>query len=66
MKLYLAVTKDEYELPVYVEDSVSSLAKLVGMSRTNLGKHFNGKVGEARFIPYRFVKVEVKDWEDHN
>lgn len=35
MMLYLAVTNDEYELPVAVADSKSELARMTGISRKN-------------------------------
>ena len=35
MKLYMAVTNDEYELPVAVADSKTELANMTGISRKN-------------------------------
>lgn len=34
--LYVATTKDEYELPIAVADSVSELAKMLGMRSTTI------------------------------
>ena len=34
--LYIATTKDKYELPIAVADSVSELAKMLGMKSTTI------------------------------
>lgn len=34
--LYMATTKDEYELPIAVADSVSELAEMLGMRATTI------------------------------
>lgn len=34
--LYMATTKDEYELPIAVADSVSELAEMLGMKSTTI------------------------------
>jgi len=36
MKLYLAVTPDEYELPIYVCDSGKELAEKLGVSQSTI------------------------------
>lgn len=65
MKLFLAVTRDEYELPVFVEDSVRELSEKVGIGKPTLYRHFNGKIkGNKDCLfqtPYKFVRVEVED-----
>ena len=61
MNLYLAVTKDEYELPVFIEDTIVALSKKVGLSRSVLSRQMCGLIGESRFTPYKYVKVEVED-----
>ena len=64
MKLFMIVTKDEYELPVAVSDSIRELAKMQHLSYRSLvscfckGRH----PGRAEFKYYkRFVTVEVDD-----
>lgn len=56
MKLYMKVTKDEYELPLIVEDSPTKLAQRLGL-----------KVGSVTSMVSKnrsgFVKVEVDDEE---
>lgn len=56
MKLYMKVTKDEYELPLIVEDSPTKLAERLGL-----------KVGSVTSMVSKnrsgFVKVEVDDEE---
>lgn len=56
MKLYMKVTKDEYELPLIVEDSPTRLAERLGL-----------KVGSVTSMVCKnrsgFVKVEVDDEE---
>lgn len=59
MKLYLFVTKDEYELPMVIADTPSKLARKIGVSthavyngisRFRANKHSKGR--------YRIVEVE--------
>ena len=50
--LYMAVTKDEYELPIAVADSVSELAEMLDMEPTTISIYLSlGRPG--------FVKVAV-------
>lgn len=62
-KLYMAVTKDQYELPIAVAGSAVELAKMVGTSadtvRSLISKNlYNG----YKHSPYR--RVEVDDDSD--
>lgn len=64
MVLYMAVTPDEYELPVAVEDSPMKLARKIRVSpqwiRHNLTlsqERYNNRRGRG----YRYRKVEVED-----
>ena len=36
MKLYIKTTKDKYELPVAVADSVEELAKMIGLTKASV------------------------------
>lgn len=58
--LYLAVTSDEYELPIFVEDSANKLAKKLGVSQNSvylaISKNLSGKI-QGRKI----VKVEIRE-----
>ena len=58
-KLYLYVTKDEYELPLVVEETAAALAGKVG---TTPNVVYSGISRELRGGPRsRFKKVEVVD-----
>ena len=60
--LWLAVTEDEYELPLCVEESAQELADSLGLKRTSIytsiHNNLNGKVSGQRF-----VKVFYKNYE---
>lgn len=61
MKVYMMVTKDEYELPLAVADSAKELAEITGRSVNTIRSaicHFKRRGG---FSIYR--KVEVEDDE---
>ena len=60
MTLWLAVTTDEYELPIAVADSVIELAKMVGVSENAIYQTVrNHKVGKVKkkVCPYMKIKV---------
>lgn len=52
-KLYLYVTDDRYELPIFVEDSAAELAKKLGISTntvySSISHEKNGNVHRSRF-----------------
>lgn len=58
--LYLAVTADEYELPVCVEDTAEKLAKKLGISRnavnSSISKNLSGKIQGRKII-----KVQIEE-----
>lgn len=58
-KLYLYVTKNEYELPLVVEETAAELARKVGTTRNAVN---SGISHEMRGGPRsRFKKVEVEE-----
>lgn len=63
MKLYLMVTKDKYELPTGVYDSIEEMAEKNGLKvstiHTQLSKYKHKTVNY--YIPYR--RVEIDDEE---
>lgn len=63
--LYMAVTPDEYELPIAVEDQMGKLARTLRMPRSYLDQLLSKqKRGlSLRNPPFRLYKVEV-DWEE--
>ena len=60
MNLYMAVTADRYELPVYVADSVPELARATGRNPASIHAaitlSYSGKYGGIKFL-----KVEVSE-----
>lgn len=54
MRIYMEVTRDEYELPMAVADSPAMLAQICGVSRdcvsSSCSKYRSGKYKSARFI----------------
>lgn len=64
--LYMAVTPDEYELPIAVEETMGQLARTLKMSRSYLDQLFaKQKRGMSmRNPPFYIRKVEVNMEED--
>lgn len=58
--LYLAVTADEYELPMIVEDRAVTLAQKLGLTRdaiySAINYNYSGKI-----TGYRIIKIELED-----
>jgi hypothetical protein len=63
--LYMAVTPDEFELPIAVEDQMGKLARTLKMPRSYLDQLFSKqKKGlSMRNPPFYIRKVEV-NWEE--
>ena len=64
-KLYMAVTNDEYELPVAVSDRLCEVARMTGKRRCNVSKMLARKDDET-YNPtglYRYIVVEVDEEE---
>ena len=55
--MYMKVTKDRYEFPLLIADSVDELANIAGVHRTTIFRDIKRK-GSG------FVKVEVSNDED--
>lgn len=60
MRLYMAVTADEYELPLIVSDKVKDIAKYSGTSESNVYYGINYDYSGKR-KKMKFVRVEVND-----
>lgn len=60
MRLYMAVTADEYELPLIVSDKVKDIAKYAGTGERNIyqGIYHNFP---GRKTKIKFVRVDVND-----
>lgn len=60
-KLYMVVTLDKYELPLYVADSVAELSEwsgnTIGAIYSLMSKAKNGKIKRSRFISVDISEV---------
>lgn len=56
--LYMEVTKDEYEFPIHICDTIKELCQVSGASETNI-KSCLSKVKHGVLKKCRFVKVEL-------
>ncbi len=64
MKLYMAVTADEYELPLMVTNSAAFLAETFGIKLNTVYIEIaQGANGKRR--GFRFVRVEVDEDEEY-
>lgn len=67
MKLYMAVTPDEYELPMEIAETPSELARKVGVHRSSVSNAISRRKRgcqsrkSKRMTKYWFVTVEVDD-----
>lgn len=59
MRLYLATTKDEYELPIAVADSPSQLADLLGVKRERVNQNLSKKIKG-------WYKIDIEEEESEN
>lgn len=57
MFVYMAITKDKYELPIAVADSCNELARILGIKPN----HISSSMSKARKKGYksRYIKVEI-------
>lgn len=60
-RLYIAVTNDEYELPVFIEETLDSLGEKVGVSGSNICHHLRGTAKCKPHTPYKYVRIEVME-----
>lgn len=67
MKLYMAVTPDKYELPVFVEKDIIKLSRLTGQSANSIrsticrNRKRKTKYRYNNRTKYRFYSVEVEE-----
>lgn len=73
--LYMAVTNDKFELPVYIADSSRELAKVVGIATSTVLTYICRNRNMERYrekdncnrlskTKYRFVKIELPDTDE--
>jgi len=60
MFIWMAVTADEYELPLCIADSGNDLGRRLGVSAHTIRSNINKKCKKARG-KIKYVKVEVND-----
>lgn len=56
--VYMKVTKDEYELPVAIADSIAELAKMLGVTRQHIYDSMRHAKQRGHKTPY--IKVEIE------
>ncbi len=67
--LYMAVTADVFELPLFVSDSVKELALTTGFSMANIHSRLSKERKGIRRVQggrsgIKFVRIEMDDLED--
>ena len=63
MKLYLVVTKDEYQLPIAVAESIRELAQMTGSRTESLATVFS-HLRKRPNQKYKYLEIEVDDYDD--
>lgn len=64
MKLYMGVTPDKYELPLFVADSLKELSKMSGFDYDSV-RHLISKRSSGKNKGIKFIKItidEEKEW----
>lgn len=60
MKLYLGVTPDKYELPLFVADSLKELSKMSGFDYDSI-RHRISKNSSGRNKGIKFIRIELEE-----
>ena len=63
MKVWMKVTRDQYELPIAIADSPQELSMLVGSNADNINACI-AKVAAGVTKKSQYVKVEIEDYEE--
>lgn len=63
MVLYMAVSRDKYELPVAVAESVNELARMLGINEGTIYNHIS-LVGKNRIRKQKYFRIEVEEESD--
>ena len=64
MKLYLAVTKDEYELPYAIADTQADLARILGVDPQSVRKAFYDMRNGRGYKRTKYREVEIDEEYD--
>ena len=57
-RLWLKVTRDEYELPLAVADTSEELSRMLGLKRKSIMKQINKAKNKNRKCQYIVVEIE--------
>ena len=60
MKLYMGVTPDKYELPLFVADSLKELSKMSGFDYDSI-RHRISKNSSGRNRGIKFIRIEFEE-----
>ena len=60
MKLYMGVTPDKYELPLFVADSLKELSKMSGFDYDSI-RHRISKKSSGRNKGIKFIRIEFEE-----
>lgn len=62
ISIYMEVSRDKYELPVFIAETVKDLAKITGCSEGNIYSSISKRKHNG--IKTRFVKVDIQEDPD--
>lgn len=60
MKIFMKVTKDEFELPIAIADSQAELARMLGMPKAAVNSNYS-KIRSGKVKVSTFKEVEIDD-----
>lgn len=60
MKLYMGVTPDKYELPLFVADSLKELSKISGFDYDSV-RHLISKRSSGKNKGIKFIKIIIAE-----
>lgn len=63
MKIYMGVTPDKYELPIFVADSLKELAEMSGFDYDSIRCRISKK-SSGRNHGIKFIKVVIDEEEE--
>lgn len=64
MNLYMGVTPDKYELPLFVADSLKELSKMSGFDYDSV-RHLISKRSSGKNKGIKFIKITLEEEEWH-
>lgn len=61
MFVYMKVTKDKYELPIAVANTVRELAAILGISENCISSSMSHERAGKSISPYKKIEIEEED-----